>query len=226
LEFYLDIALSAFINLNSLNSSFQGKSGDKASAVFSIIGLAIVIGVPIATGCLLWLKRKQLKDEHFKARFGELTTDTKPEYFYHVVLFMLRRLLLALIFVCLRNYCVIQIMCLAYQQTAWLIYIGMARPFEDRISKIREIIIETTAILCIDHLFFFTDWVTTVSATVSYNAGWSQCALISVVLLVSLAEIIRDVVINIKKRLYERKLTKMLVKKRLHELHQKQLQEN
>ena len=115
LEFYLDLSLSALINFYSLKSSFNGLSGDRASAVFTLIATAIVIGAPIAAGCLLWHKRNQLEEESFKARFGELTAEIKRNRYLYVVLFMLRRLLLAFIFVCMRGLCVIQIMCLAYQ---------------------------------------------------------------------------------------------------------------
>jgi len=80
----------------------------------------------------------------------------------------------------------------------------MVRPFEDRFANIRELAIESTALVCIYHLFFFTDWVTTVSARRSYDAGWSECAIISLVLLVSLSAIVRNVVINIKQFLKNR----------------------
>jgi hypothetical protein len=40
-------------------------------------------------------------------------------------------------------------------------------------------------------MFWFTDWVATVDPKLSYNAGWSQCAIVSAIILTSIFSMVR-----------------------------------
>ena len=47
-------------------------------------------------------------------------------------------------------------------------------------------------------MFIYTDWVTTVDPELSYNAGWSQCAIVSAILLMSLFSLVWQTLQNLK----------------------------
>ena len=74
-------------------------------------------------------------------------------------------------------------MFLAYLQSAYIIYIGLAEPMKERRQNSDEIQQEIMVMLCIYHLFIFSDWVAAKSATATYNAGWSQCSIVLLVIL-------------------------------------------
>ena len=99
--------------------------------------------------------------------------DTKKEHYYNGLVFFARRLITAVILVTLRGYSYFQMIFLAYLQTAYIIYIGLARPMKNRKQNNDEIKQEVCVMLCIYHLFMFSDWLSTVSAQATYNAGWS-----------------------------------------------------
>jgi len=107
------------------------------------------------------------------------------------VVFLVRRLLTALILVCLRGYVFFQIIFLAYLQSAYIIFIGLAKPLSESSDNDSELLQEITTMLCIYHLFIFSDWVATVSAIATYNAGWTQCVIILIVILFGIYQLTR-----------------------------------
>lgn len=74
-----------------------------------------------------------------------------------------------------------------------------------------------TTLFCIYNLLIFSDWVSTVSATATYNAGWMQCVIILLVILWGIYGLIREIVetIKLKWRQYRyRKMEKLLLQHR------------
>ena len=69
--------------------------------------------------------------------------------------------------------------------------------------------------VCIYHLFWFTDWVTTVSPTAQFNAGWSQCLVISCILLSSIYNLLNQNIKQLRRILLKRRHKKLLEKRAL-----------
>ena len=69
--------------------------------------------------------------------------------------------------------------------------------------------------VCIYHLFWFTDWVTTVSPTAQSNAGWSQCIVISFILLSSIYNLLSQNIKQLRRIFLKRRLKKLLEKRAL-----------
>ena len=59
-------------------------------------------------------------------------------------------------------------------------------------------------------MFFYTDWVTTVDPKLSYNAGWSQCAIISAIMLMSLSSLVLETLQKLKQTCRKKPIKKFL----------------
>ena len=166
LEVYLDLTINTIVNLYNIKASWQkdSHSGDKLSAIIALIFIIAIISFTRWTLYILHKQKGQLDSSSFKSKFGELIADLKSDEKYGTFFFLLRRLVVAVIIVNLQGYGYFQIMFLAYQQTAQIIYIGLMRPYEARLNE-QHLVNEYLVMVCIYHLFWFTDWVTTISPT-------------------------------------------------------------
>ena len=81
--------------------------------------------------------------------------------------------------------------------------------------------------VCIYHLFWFTDWVTTVSPTAQTNAGWSQCIVISFILLSSIYNLLKQSILQLRNMLFKRRHKKLLEQKAIDkQLNPQPIEEN
>jgi hypothetical protein len=101
-------------------------------------------------------------------------------------------------------------MFLAYLQTAYIIYIGLAEPLKEKTDNINEVVQEVAVMLCIYHLFIFTDWVSTVSAKASYDAGWTQCIIVGLVIILGIFRMVRQTVEALKSKWRQIRYRKMM----------------
>lgn len=127
-----------------------------------------------------------------------MVKDTKHEYYYNGLVFFGRRFITAVILVMLRGYSYFQIIFLAYLQTAYMIYIGLTRPMELRTQNNDEMKQEICVMLCIYHLFMFSDWLSTVSAYATYNTGWSFCAVVFLVIIQGIYRMLKQTIKGLK----------------------------
>jgi len=101
-------------------------------------------------------------------------------------------------------------MFLAYLQTAYIIYIGLAEPLKEKTDNLNEVVQEVAVMLCIYHLFMFTDWVSTVSAKASYDAGWTQCIIVGLVIILGIFRMVRQAVTALKNKWRQIRYRKMM----------------
>jgi hypothetical protein len=101
-------------------------------------------------------------------------------------------------------------MFLAYLQTAYIIYIVLAKPYEKKTDNLNELIQEIAVMLSIYHLFIFTDWVTTLSAKSAYYGGYSQCIVLALVIIYEIFRMVRQSVIALKNKWRQIRYNKML----------------
>lgn len=127
LEVYLELAITSLVNLYYLKHSYDSwrLTGDMASGFFSVVSVVIVGLAPLVVGGFLLENRERLDDPAFESKYGQLIQSLRLKRYYNVVVFLVRRLLTALILVCLRGHASLQIVSLAYLQSAYIIYIGL-----------------------------------------------------------------------------------------------------
>ena len=101
-------------------------------------------------------------------------------------------------------------MFLAYLQTAYIIYIGLAEPLKEKTDNLNEVVQEVAVMLCIYHLFMFTDWVSTVSAKASYDAGWTQSIIVILVIILGIFRMVRQAVKALKNKWRQIRFRKMM----------------
>ena len=101
-------------------------------------------------------------------------------------------------------------MFLAYLQTAYIIYIGLAEPLKEKTDNLNEVVQEVAVMLCIYHLFMFTDWVSTVSAKASYDAGWTQSIIVILVIILGIFRMVRQAVTALKNKWRQIRYRKMM----------------
>ena len=101
-------------------------------------------------------------------------------------------------------------MFLAYLQTAYIIYIGLAEPLKEKTDNLNEVVQEVAVMLCIYHLFMFTDWVSTVSAKASYDAGWTQSIIVILVIILGIFRMVRKAVKALKNKWRQIRFRKMM----------------
>ena len=168
-ELYLDLAITSFVNLYCIKQSFDSLqlTGNMLSGVFTVIGTVLVALVPLYFTNVLLSNRDQIESPEFEQKYGQLTLDTKNDRYLNGLVFIIRRLITALILVCWKEQGYFQIIFLAYLQSAYIIYLGLAEPLKEKADNLRDLIQEIAVMFCIYHLFMFTDWVSTVSASAS-----------------------------------------------------------
>jgi hypothetical protein len=95
-------------------------------------------------------------------------------------------------------------------QTAYIIYIVLVEPLEKKTDNLNELIQEIAVMLCIYHLFIFTDWVTTLSAKFAYYGGYSQCIVLGLVVIYGIFRMLRQSVNALKNKWRQIRYNKMM----------------
>jgi len=174
LEVYLDLAITAFINLYVVKQSFDNTfAGDLISSVIAIASTVAVLVMPLIVFTLITDYRDHLNDEEYVSKFGELTGNVRQTRYYYTLIFMLRRLATAAIVVFIRNNVVLQITAMGYMQMAYIIKIGLTKPLAESSDNFNELLGEVFVMICIYHLFYFTDWVAVSSTDTYLKAGFT-----------------------------------------------------
>ena len=133
-ELYLDLAITSFVNLYCIKQSFDSLklTGNMLSGLFTVIGTIMVAFIPLYISNVLLKNRDHLESPEFEKKFGLLTLETKNDRYLNGLVFIIRRLFTALILVCLKDQGYFQIIFLAYLQSAYIIYLGLAEPLKEK----------------------------------------------------------------------------------------------
>jgi hypothetical protein len=135
---------------------------DKLSSAFAIVTLVVVLVFPIFVWALLWYKYSNLGQEKainmFGSTYQELKRDSKPALLFNVI-YMLRRLLIAVTATMLKDYSFFQVQAVVLHSVAVIIYTAWVRPFELPLMNTMEIFNEVCILLATCHLFVFTAFV-------------------------------------------------------------------
>jgi hypothetical protein len=134
---------------------------DVFCAVFSIVTLAAVCILPIATLVILLIFFNRLNDPYCIEKFGSLylglKTNSKPALLFHVI-FTLRRLLLCLNAMFLSEWPFAQIQLNIYSTILVIIYITLVKPFDSLAQNQLEVFNEICILGVGQLLFVFTDY--------------------------------------------------------------------
>ena len=148
LESYLELCLSSMLRLQMLEFGVISSSFHSS---LSIGVLALVVIFPVLTGAYLVCRKKQARRKKFQKRFGELVLGLKlkkQSALLYPVLFMIRRLIYAVLLINLLDRSVYQVQLIIVKTCAFMIYIGSVRPYEVRLSNIVELTNEVIITLC------------------------------------------------------------------------------
>jgi len=165
--------------------------------------------MPLVVYSLVTNYRDYLNDEEFVSKYGELTGSVRPSHYYYTLIYLLRRLAIAAIIVFLGHNVVLQIVLLAYMQMAYIVYIGLAKPLAESSDNFNELRSEVFVMLCIYHLYYFTDWVAASSTETFLKAGLTQCFVVGLLISINVYQLARQTVLNLMQKIKERKMIKM-----------------
>jgi hypothetical protein len=135
-------------------------SSDKFSSIFAIFTLSCIITFPFLAWFILWTRPSAvLKKEQSQIRFGsiyfELRVESKLALLYNV-LYMLRRLLFAMLIIFFEDNTFAQIQLMAFHSILLIIYNILVKPFELPLLNSLEIFNECCILAASNHLFLFT----------------------------------------------------------------------
>lgn len=181
---------------------------DKISSSFAIVTLVVVLVFPFFVWALLWSKYSILSQEKsinvFGSTYQELRTDSKPALLFNVI-YMLRRLLIAVIATMFKDYSFLQVQVIVVHSVAVIIYTAWVRPFELPMMNTMEIFNELCILLASCHLFVFTAFVD--SPEVQYKLGWTLIGVsvlnMAVNILVMIKASFRELKLMFRKLLYK-----------------------
>jgi len=134
------------------------------SNIYMILHAVALVAYPIWLYCFLTKNYANLADEKLERKysnaFGNIQLDDNPKAIWQPILYLLRRLALACICVCLINFSIIfQFAGLFASQVVAVIFLGQVRPQESKFSFKMDLFNEAMIIILIYHLMCFTDLV-------------------------------------------------------------------
>lgn len=149
-------------------------SSDQFSSAFALSLGSFIFAFPFLVWALLWVRQAVLPEEEQRMRIGsvylELRVNSKAALLYNV-LYMLRRLLFAVIATALEEHPVAQVGLLVFHCVLLLIYDVLVRPFEQPVLNRLEIFNELCILAAAYHLYAFTDNVD--DPLVQEKVGWA-----------------------------------------------------
>jgi hypothetical protein len=152
-------------------------SSDQFSSTFAVTLGGFIFLFPFVVWALLWARQAVLPEEEQRMRIGstylEIRTGSKAALLYNV-LYMLRRLLFAVIATAFEESPVFQVSLLVFHCVLLLIYDVLVRPFEQPVLNRLEVFNEVCILGAAYHLYAFTDVVD--DPFLQEKVGWSMIA--------------------------------------------------
>ena len=151
-----------------------------------------------------------MEEEDFQGKFGSLYEEINPKsknaLLYNVI-FMFRRLIIAITALFLQSTPAVQIHITVLLSLFMLCYLLLGRTFSDPFFKKLDIFNEVCILLSSYHLYLYSDYLD--SITLQYSVGWSMIAVtlfniasnVMVVVVCTAVEVIRKIRRCCKKRL-------------------------
>jgi hypothetical protein len=181
-ESYSIMALSAIMTV--MHPHFA-RPGPIIDTICAILGFITVTSFPVIA---LWLMLKNFNDlnsREVKARYGSLwegyRTKTKWIVAYRVW-FMLRRLMICVIVLAMKQLA-LQIILFVAQEVTTMIILEYGRPFKKSSKQTHEVANEVFITLTIYFMMFFSPYIPNID--VQTGIGFAFCGLLSVHLLIS-----------------------------------------
>ena len=199
LQSYLKIAIIAISALTIISQNTMLKT------TTAIVNLIVLLVLPVLYGLLMYRKRKEMTLEETNVKYGSLFLGIRHlsiwQAFYSVI-FLLRRLIFALIVVILADTPSIVVGFIIALNMTFICYIGQFNPHNTpssrRIELMNEAFLQTLSYL------FITTWFSTGPAF-DLVLGWIIIGLVAALLIANIGYIIW---LNIKKTYEKMKLTK------------------
>lgn len=220
LNMYLEVAVASQINIRNYRISKNMSSSDlhnKVSFYYALSMGAFVTLFPVLLGIFILrerdnfikeqrdrllyimsyyvhkshadMDRKFWKLRKFGVIISGIATKYKPQILFYPI-FMLRRLLLAVILVQLEEQPWFQIQSMVVLNIAFAAYIGYFCPLESRFENKLELFGEAMNMLATYSFFVFTDWVPDLETRVTW--GYTNIAYVSLIICVNMLVIFID----------------------------------
>ena len=192
-ESYLIVFIPAFINIQALEWNNIGEYLNSGSSVF-FISAAVLL--PIIHYRFLHENKKIIhNDRRIRQRLGNLYMNLKTNPLENGVIgfsvyFYIRRFLLALSIVMMRNFLVGQFFIFVMTTIFQVIFVGIVQPLKTKQMNKSEIHSEIVTMMIMYHIFCFTDWVQDLN--IRHYLGYSCLMLNSLHLSVHIVKICRD----------------------------------
>jgi len=189
LEAYLELCISAFVNLKSFKFS---KAGDRfASFTTASLTLVVIFLPPILTFVCIVNRLNMYMEDSFKERFGSFFEGldcSRPISVMYYPAFTLRRLLFSWTAVFLTDKPLHQIQLFCICSTLYSIFLVSVKPFYSALINYIEIANEAAVFLFSVGLYLLTPLVTDSEAR--YQIGWGLIGLTTLVMVVNILVVV------------------------------------